>query len=125
MKFTKLIPNIFYADIKVGLQLFVDCLGFTIVHSDPEGEQPFYVISKDNLAIHLIESAEFAAKDRPELRLEAANIDEAFAEISSKFPGLLHPNLKAVTLRPWNAKEFALRDSSGVCIVIFQWPDKG
>ena len=33
MKFTTLVPNIFYADINVGLKLFVECLGFKIEKS--------------------------------------------------------------------------------------------
>lgn len=32
MNFEKLVPNIFYANITAGLELFVDCLGFTIGH---------------------------------------------------------------------------------------------
>ncbi len=31
MKFEKLVPNIFYADIANGLKLFVECLQFTIL----------------------------------------------------------------------------------------------
>jgi hypothetical protein len=57
MKFTKLFPNIFYANIQIGIQLFVDCL----------------------------------------------------------------PNLWEVQLRPSGAKEFALANPSGVCVVIQQW----
>lgn len=122
MKFNKLIPNIFYTDINVGLKTFVDCLQFEIGYDQRDsGEQPFCEMRKDHLCFHMIESREYAEKDRPELRLETDNIDEVYAHVSSKFPELLHPNLAKVTLRPWKAKEFALRDPSGVCIVIQEW----
>ena len=121
MQFTKLCPNVFYTDIKVGLKLFVDCLEFKIVHNDLISAHPFCAIGKDNLAVHLIQDKEFAEKDRPEIRLVTTNIDEAYIQIKEKFPELLHPNLNKVTLRPWGAKEFALKDESDVCIVIQQW----
>ena len=124
MKLLKLIPNIFYADIKVGLHLFVECLGFSIGYDDLKGEEPFCVVNKDGLAAHLIESAEFAEKDRPELRIETDDIEALYKHVSTGFPALLHPNLKTVTLRPWKALEFALLDASGVCIIIQQWPDQ-
>jgi len=124
MNFTKLIPNIFYIDIKVGLKLFVECLEFTIGYVDLASEDPFYVLEKDGLKLHLIQSKEFAEKDRPEIRLETNNIDEVYAQIVASHPELLHPNLKVVSLRPWGAKEFALKDESDVCVIIQQWSIK-
>ena len=122
MKFNKLVPNVFYADAKTGLRTFVDCLGFKIGYDDLQSEeQPFCTLEKDDLCLHLIQSKEFAEKDRPELRLETDNIEEVYQHVSGKFPELLHPNLKKVTARPWGAKEFAVLDPSGVCIVIQQW----
>jgi hypothetical protein len=121
MTFTKLIPNIFYSDISTGLNLFVNCLQFEIAYQEVDTENPFYVLKKDGLVIHLIQNKEFADKDRPELRLETDSIDTAYAEIRENYPELLHPNLRTVTLRPWNAKEFALMDQSGVCIVVQEW----
>ena len=121
MRFTKLIPNIFYADIQVGLQLFVSGLGFNIVHDDLDGKKPFCVAARDDLKVHLVQDAEFAAKDRPEIRLETDDIEAAFAYVADRFPQFLHPNLNVVTLRPWGAKEFAMLDSSGVCVVVMQW----
>jgi hypothetical protein len=41
-------------------------------------------------------------------------------KISKSHPEFLHPNLKEITLRPWGAKEFALRDEQ-VCIIIQEW----
>lgn len=118
MKFTKLIPNIFYTDISVGLQLFVNCLQFEIAYNDLKAEDPFCIIKKDNLVIHLLENEEFARRDRPEIRLETESIEEAYETIFKSYPNLLHPNLNKVTVRPWKTKEFALLDASGVCVVV-------
>lgn len=30
--------------------------------------------------------------------------------------------VQAVTLRPWGAREFAVRDSTDVCVIFRQWP---
>ncbi len=124
MKFTKLSPNIFYTEINVGLKLFVQCLEFRIAYDDLNGDEPFCVIEKDGLGIHLIQSKEFAEKDRPELRLETDNIEEVYDSVKKRFPGLLHPNSKIISLRTWGAKEFALKDESDVCIIIQQWNSK-
>jgi hypothetical protein len=122
MKFETLTPNIFYTDINVGLNLFVECLDFSIGYDDLKStEHPCCVIARDGLKIFLHQDQEFAEKDRPELRLEIKNIEEVYDHVSENFPELLHPNLKKVTLRPWNAKEFALLDKSGVCIIIQEW----
>ena len=121
MKFTKLIPNIFYSDIKVGINLFVECLEFTIGYDDLKSEEPSCIAEKDSLAIFIIQSKEFAEKDRPELRLQTNNIGEVFTKVKSKYPELIHPNSNEVVLKPWGAKEFALRDKSDVCVIIQQW----
>jgi hypothetical protein len=120
MKFTKLIPNIFYSDISVGLQLFVNCLQFEIAYNDLKAEDPFCIVKKDNLAIHLLQNHEFAMRDRPEIRIETDDIEEAYETIFKSYPNLLHPNLNKVTERPWKTKEFAMLDESGVCVVIQQ-----
>lgn len=126
MKFKSLIPNIFYSDIAVGLKLFVDCLGFEITYNDLDSpEHSFCVIERNNLKAYLVQSAEYAAKDRPELRMETNNIREVYERVKSGFPELLHPNLNEVKLQPWDAQEFALLDESGVCIIIQQWPETG
>lgn len=124
MKFTKLSPNIFYSDIKVGIKLFVECLGFTISYNDLNSEEPFCVIEKDGLGMHLIQSKEFAEKDRPELRLETNNIQEVYNKIKITFPELLHPNSKEISIKPWGAREFALKDESDVCVIIQEWNSK-
>lgn len=121
MKFTKLIPNIFYEDIKVGLELFVHCLEFSIGYNDLDSEHPCCVVEKDTLAVFLFQNKEYADKDRPEIRLHTDNIEEVYSKISKTHPQLLHPNLNKITLRPWGAKEFALADASDVCVIIQQW----
>lgn len=121
MNFSKLVPNIFYADIHVGLNLFIDCLEFTIGYNNLESENPSCIAEKDGLGVFIIQSKEFAEKDRPELRLQTDSIDDVFSKVKSKYPALLHPNSKIVSLKPWGAKEFALLDQSGVCIIIQQW----
>jgi len=122
MKFTKLVPNVFYTDINVGLKLFVDCLEFSIGYDELKSENPFCVVNKETITLLLFQNKEFAEKDRPEMRLVTDNIQEAYKKISATHPELLHPNLKVPTLRPWGATEFALRDESNVCIIIQQWP---
>ncbi|MBE7173171.1 MAG: hypothetical protein INR73_21535 [Williamsia sp.] len=121
MSLQVLIPNIFYSDVQVGLHLFVEGMGFEIVYSDIEGEQPFYVVKRDGVKVYLVEDADFAMRDRPELRIETDDIESIYNEISDRHPELLHPNLPEVTVREWGAKEFALVDESHVCIVFVQW----
>ena len=121
MHFTKLVPNIFYRDISAGLKTFVDCLEFTIGHSELDSAQPFCVVEKDGLRINLFQNAEFAGKDHPEFRLVTDNIEEVYQKVSAAFPELLHPNLKVVTVRPWRAKEFALMDGQ-IGVVVQEWP---
>src|SRR5688500_10237275 len=120
MEFTKLVPNIFYTDIKSGLKTFVECLEFSISHDELNSNQPFCVLEKGDLRINLFQNAELAAKDNPEFRLVTHNIEEVYNKISATHPKLLHPNLSKVTLRPWGAKEFAIMDNQ-IGIVIQQW----
>ena len=55
MKFTRLVPNIFYVKIKDGITFFVECLGFKIVHEEFNSQKPFCVIEKDGVVINLFE----------------------------------------------------------------------
>lgn len=121
MKFTRLVPNVFYTDIQVGLKLFVECLEFGIGYDDLKSDNPFCVLEKDELRVNLFQNKEFAEKDRPEIRLVTNNIEEVYEKVAATHPELLHPNSRKVTLRPWGAKEFALRDESDICIIIQQW----
>jgi hypothetical protein len=121
MRFTKLVPNIFFEDINDGLELFVDCLEFSIGYNDLKSESPCCIVQKDTLSVFLFQSKEYADKDRPEIRLHTDDIEEVYAKISVTHPQFLHPNLKSITLRPWGAKEFALKDNTNVCVIIQQW----
>ena len=120
MNFTKLVPNIFYADINSGIKIFVDCLEFIIGHNELNAEIPFCVVEKDGLRVNLFQNQEYAKKDNPEFRLVTNNIDEVYKKVQSNYPELLHPNLNKITLRPWGAKEFAIMDEQ-LGIIIQQW----
>jgi hypothetical protein len=120
MTFEKLVPNIFYVDINDGLKFFIDCLGFEMGHSELKSRNPFCVLDKDDLRINLFQNAELAKEHYPEFRLVTKNIEEVFQKVSGSHPEFLHPNLKEITLRPWGAREFALKDAQ-VGIVIQQW----
>ncbi len=120
MTFTTLVPNVFYVDINDALKLFVDCLEFQIEHDELRTHNPFCVIGRDGLRINLFQNRELAEEHYPEFRLVTNNIDQVFDKISASHPQFLHPNLNKITLRPWGAKEFALKDSQ-VGFVIQQW----
>ncbi|HRI79507.1 MAG TPA: hypothetical protein PLR06_08225 [Cyclobacteriaceae bacterium] len=120
MNFTKLVPAAYYLDIKDGLKLFVDCLEFKIGHEELKSKNPFCVLEKDVLQLYLFEDRKLAKEHNPEFRLVTKSINEVYKKVSSSHPDFLHPNLNKVTLRPWGAKEFALRDNQ-VCIIIQQW----
>ena len=120
MNFTKLVTNVYYLDIKDGLKLFIDCLEFSIGHEELKSKNPFCVIEKGELHMYLFENKELAKEHNPEFRLVTKSIDEVYKKVSSSHPEFLHPNLSIITLRPWRAKEFALRDNQ-VCIIIQQW----
>ncbi|MGN6525362.1 MAG: hypothetical protein ACTHL8_03150 [Burkholderiaceae bacterium] len=115
----RLVPKIFYADRAVGIDLFVDGLRFSIDHEDDS----ITVVSRDGCKAILVQDAEFAAKDRPEIAIETDAIDEVYADVSSRRPDLLHPNpvVRKPTPRPWGAREFGMLDRSGVCVVFRQW----
>jgi len=120
MKFTGLVPSVFYTDLADGLKLFVDCLEFTVVHQELNISQPYSVLRKDGLGLMVFQDEALAKEHHPELRLVTDNIDEVYAKVSKSHPHLLHPNLNKVTLRPWGAKEFAIMDNQ-LGIRIQQW----
>jgi hypothetical protein len=120
MKFSKLVPNIFYTDIQDALKLFVTCLEFSIDHNELDAANPFCVVEKDGLRINLFENAALAQEHNPEFRLVTDDIETVYHRIASTYPEFLHPNLSKITLRPWGAKEFALMDKQ-LGIIIQQW----
>jgi hypothetical protein len=120
MTFSKLVPNIFYIDISEGLKMFVDCLEFTIGHQELNSAQPFCVLEKDGLRINLFQNEQLAKEHYPEFRLVTSNIEDVYARVTTSHPHLLHPNLDKITLRPWGAKEFAIKDNQ-LGIIFQQW----
>ena len=120
MKFSKLVPSVFYIEIKDGLNFFVDCLQFSSEHQDLKTANPYCVLGKDGIRIMLFQDAQLAKEHYPELRIETEDIDAVYAQVASSHPQFLHPNLNKVTRRPWGAKEFALADKQ-VGIRFQQW----
>ena len=117
----RLIPKVFFDRMEEGLDLFVNCLGFTVLHQD----SALAVVGRDGARAYVVESAEYASKDRPEIALETDSIEEIYQEILGRRPEMLHPNVPRVTKRPWGALEFALLDKTGVCVVFRQWQVRG
>ena len=99
---TRLVPKVFYENMADGLELFVDCLGFTVGHNDGK----LAVVEREGCKAVLVEDAEFAAKDRPEIGIETDDINGFYAEVTSRKPDMLHPNSKEISQKPWGAKEF-------------------
>ena len=98
MTFTKLVPNVFYINIKDALTLFIDCLDFKIVHDELKSETPFCVIEKDGLRINFFENVELAKEHNPEFRLVTNNIDKVYKKISLSHAEFLHPNLSKISI---------------------------
>ena len=119
--FKNLIPKIFYDRLQDGLEFFVDGLGFEVLYKDAD----MAVIARDGAKAYIVQSPEYAAKDRPELGIDTDNVDEIFNEMSSRSPRLLHPNSNTVLLKPWGAREFAMLDKTTVCVNFRQWPAAG
>src|SRR3954452_2632724 len=105
-----LIPKVFFNHMSEGLDLFVNCLGFTVLHQDGS----LAVVARDGAKAYIVESPEFAAKDRPEIAIEIDSIEALNAEITARRPEMLHPNSKVVEKKPWGAQEFAVLDKTGV-----------
>lgn len=119
--FKNLIPKIFYAHLQDGLEFFVDGLGFEIRYRDAD----MAVVARDGAKAYIVQSPEYAAKDRPELSVDTDDVDEIFNEMSARAPHLLHPNSSSVTLKPWGAREFAMLDKTKVGVNFRQWLHEG
>lgn len=113
----RLIPKIFYSDIRDGFDLFVGCLGFSVLHQDDN----LMVVGRDGIKAYLVQDVVFAAKDRPELTIETDSIHALFDDISSRRPYMLPRNDAQVKRQPWGSLEFSVRDATGVCVVFRQW----
>ncbi len=113
----RVVPKVFYARVAVGVDLLVACLGFREAYRD----DALVVVERDGVKVMLVEDATFAAKDRPELSIESDAIEALHDEVVARRPDVLHPNLAVVTSRAWGAREFAVLDETGVCVVVRQW----
>ena len=114
-----LVPKIFYDHLQDGLEFFVDGLGFEVQYQDED----MAVIARDGAKAYLVQSPEYAAKDRPELSIDTDDVDELFREMSKRAPHLLHPNSNTVELKPWGSREFAMLDKTTVCVNFREWPE--
>jgi len=114
---TRLIPKIFYSKMDDGLDLFVRCLGLKVLHQD----NALAVVERDGAKAYLVQDAEFAAKDRPEITIETDDIAKIYAEVSTSWPKYLHPKAKSVERKPWGSLEFAVGDETQVCVIFRQW----
>lgn len=114
---TRLIPKIFYSHLTDGLELFVQGLGFSVLHQDPT----LAVVEREGAKAYLVQDEAAAALDRPEITLETDSIEDCYAEILARAPHLLHPNARAVEKKPWGAREFAVLDKTSVCVIFRQW----
>jgi hypothetical protein len=112
----RLVPNIFYEKLSDGLDLFVTCLGFSVLYQDDE----LAVVRRDGAKVYLVESAEFAAEDRPQIAIETDTIEDLFEEVSKRAPHILHPRSDQIELKPWGFREFGVRDKTDVCVVFRQ-----
>lgn len=118
--FKNLIPKIFYDRLEDGLEFFVDGLGFEVQYRDAN----MAVIARDGAKAYIVESPEYAAKDRPELGIDTDDVDAVYRELSTRAPQLLHPNSSKVALKPWGSREFAMLDKTTVCVNFRQWPEQ-
>lgn len=116
---TRLISKVFFNRMSEGLDLFVNCLGFEVLHQDGS----LAVVERDHAKAYVVESPDFAVKDRPEIAIETDTIHDLYREIYAKRPDMLHPNANRIKNRPWGALEFAVLDKTGVCVVFRQWPE--
>jgi len=96
--------------------------------SKPKGPErgfgDFVVLERDGCKLYLVQDAEYAAKDRPELGIETDAIDAIHADIAARRPDLLHPTYPAgggIVRREYGAREFAVLDSTTVCVVFRDW----
>jgi hypothetical protein len=114
---TALIPKVFYEDMQVGVDLFADGIGMALLHR----EEDLAVLGLDQAKVYVVEDVERASRDRPELAIETDDIEAVHADISGRRPDLLHPHLNHIRRQPWGPREFALLDSTTVCVVFRDW----
>ncbi|PPK84219.1 hypothetical protein CLV84_3987 [Neolewinella xylanilytica] len=120
MRYTRLVPSVFYPDLADALALFVECLQFSVLHQEEAAAQPYALVAKDGIKLMLFQDSRLAGAHHPELRIETEDIKVVYDALAASHPYLLHPNLDRITLRPWGAWEFAIADGQ-VGIRFQQW----
>ncbi|MBP6996276.1 MAG: hypothetical protein KBB39_09090 [Phycicoccus sp.] len=117
--FTKVIPKVFYRDLAVGRDLFVDGLQMQVSHDSPD----FVVVQRDGCTIYLVQAG-VDCPEAPELAIETGSIDDIYADITARRPDLLHPTYPrggGIVRREYGAREFAVLDATTVCVVFRDW----
>jgi hypothetical protein len=66
----RLVPKVFFHRMEEGLDLFVNCLGFTVLYQD----SGLAVVGRDGAKAYVVVSAEGAAQERPEIAIETDTI---------------------------------------------------
>lgn len=116
--FSSLIPKVFYQDLQVGLDLFVDGLGMAVLHQSED----FIVVGRGACKAYLVQAS--GPVEAPELAIETDSIDADYADILARRPDLLHPTYPlggGVVRRDYGAREFAVLDATTVCVVLRDW----
>lgn len=119
MHLKRTVPSFHYNDANEGRPFFANYLGFRVVHE----EGGLCVVERGDVRFHLETNKDYASQLPPLVRVETDNIRDLWAELSSKtgHPKYLHERFRnGPEMRPWNAMEFAVKDSQA-CIVFQQW----
>jgi len=84
-------------------------LGFQLAFQDSHEDPRYAGVVRDQVEIHLQWHAaeEWAAVERPMLRLKVSNVDGLFEELKTQ--GVYHANT-ALRNTAWNTREFAFYD---------------
>lgn len=115
MALNQILPKVFYADIRVGLQFFIEGLGFSLDYHDDS----LYIVKRDDITFLLVHYKEFDG-EKPEIRIATDDIESIYQEIRERAPEILHPNLNVIKSQPWGLKEFATLDPTTTCVIFQQ-----
>lgn len=96
-------------DVARSLAWFVDRLGFELRGQDEPEEPRYAVVVRDDVELHIQwhDPAEWAAVERPMLRIVVENLDALFAEYASR--DVFHERT-ALRDTAWGTREFAFYD---------------
>lgn len=124
---TRAIPVLPSRDILESLAFYQDHLGFgeSFVHGEPVN---YGRLSKDGVELHFFYSENPDVPAWTSFRLGVRDIEELYELCRQR--GIVHPNAPLETHfrgdsrveKPWGSREFAVVDSSGVLVVI--WEDR-